>query len=104
MAEVRMRGNQLLISVIRWHHGFCNFYLAKNPKIAQDSATTEAGEKICTVMKSVKFQKFFDMCLTNFENYQILLNKINHRFIVTTKLFINRVKETHYMGRLVAPL
>jgi hypothetical protein len=30
---------------------------------------------------------FFDVCLTEFENYQILLNKISHRFLVTAKLF-----------------
>jgi len=29
-------------------HMFCNFYLAKNPKCANISTTTEAGEKIST--------------------------------------------------------
>jgi hypothetical protein len=28
-----------------------------------------------------------DVCLTKFENYQILINKISHRFLETTKLF-----------------
>jgi hypothetical protein len=27
------------------------------------------------------------VCLNSFENYQFLLNKINHRFLMTTKLF-----------------
>ncbi len=31
--------------------------------------------------------EIFVVCLTKFENYQILLNKISHRFLVTTKLF-----------------
>jgi hypothetical protein len=67
---------------------FCNFYLVKIYKIANHSATTEAREKISTYLESLEFYKFFDVCLTKFENYQILLNKISHRFLMTTKLFI----------------
>ncbi len=33
------------------------------------------------------FRSFFDMCLTKFKNNQILLNKINHWYLVTAKLF-----------------
>jgi hypothetical protein len=57
----------------------------KNDKIANanHSVTTQAREKISTYLESLKF---FDVCLAKFENYQILLNKISHRFIVTTKL------------------
>jgi hypothetical protein len=34
---------------------FCNFYLAKYHKIANNSATTEAREKISTYSKSLEF-------------------------------------------------
>jgi hypothetical protein len=34
---------------------FCNFYLAKNHKIADNSATTEAKEKMSTYLKSLEF-------------------------------------------------
>ncbi len=51
---------------------FCNFYLVKNHKIANNSATTEAREKISTYLESLEFWKNFDVCLTKFQNYQIL--------------------------------
>jgi hypothetical protein len=57
---------------------FYNFYLVKNHKIANKSATTEAREKISTDLESLEFWKYFAACLTKFENYQILLNKISH--------------------------
>jgi hypothetical protein len=63
---------------------FCNLYLVKNHKIANNLATTEAREKISTFLESLEF---FNVCLTKFENYQISLNKISRRFLVTTKLF-----------------
>jgi hypothetical protein len=63
---------------------FWNFYLVKSHKISNTSATTEAREKISTDLESVEF---FDVCLTKFENYQIFLNKISHRYLMTTKLF-----------------
>ncbi len=52
---------------------FCNFYLVKHYKIANNSAAIEAREKISTDLKSLEFYKNFDVCLTKFENYQILL-------------------------------
>jgi hypothetical protein len=33
----------------------CNFYLAKAHKIAKDSTTTEAREKLSTVFESLEF-------------------------------------------------
>jgi hypothetical protein len=63
---------------------FCNFYFVKNPKIVNNSVSTEAREKITTYLDSLEF---FDVSLTNFENYQIVLNKISHRFLVKTELF-----------------
>ncbi len=62
-------------------------YLVKNHKIANNSATTEAREKISAHLESLEFYKTFDVCATKFESYQILLNKISRRFPVTTKLF-----------------
>jgi hypothetical protein len=55
-------------------------------KIANYSATTEAREKSAD-LESVEFYKELNMCLTKFENNQVLLNKNSCRFLVTTKLF-----------------
>ncbi len=68
---------------------FCNFYLVKNHKTAINLqvATTQAKEKIRTHLESSEFKTFFDVCLTKFENYQILLCKISHIFLATIKLF-----------------
>jgi hypothetical protein len=65
---------------------FCNFYLVKCHKIANNSATIEAKEKKISHLESFEFWSIFDF-LTKFENYQILLNKISHIFRETTKLF-----------------
>jgi hypothetical protein len=43
---------------------FCNFYLGKNHKIAKNSTTTKAKEKISTHLKSLEFYEFFYVCLT----------------------------------------
>ncbi len=67
---------------------FCNFYLVKGHLIANDSSTTESrGKKTSTILESVEFLKFFEVCFIKFENNQVLINKISHRFLVTTKLF-----------------
>jgi hypothetical protein len=34
---------------------FSNFYLAKNHKMADNLATAEASEKICTYLESLEF-------------------------------------------------
>jgi hypothetical protein len=34
---------------------FCSFYLVKNHKIANNSATTETKEKISTYLESIEF-------------------------------------------------
>ncbi len=60
---------------------FCNFYVVKNHKIVNNSATTETREKVITYLESLQFKKLF-------ENNPILLNKISHRFVVTTKLYL----------------
>ncbi len=66
---------------------FRNFYLVKNQKIANNSATTGGREKTGTDLESWEFKKI-DAFVHKFEKYQILLNKISHRFQVTTKLFL----------------
>jgi hypothetical protein len=63
---------------------FCNFYLVKNHKFANNSETTEAREKISTYLESLEF---FDIGLTEFINNHILLKKVSHQFLETTKLF-----------------
>jgi hypothetical protein len=41
---------------------FCNFYLAKNHKIAENSTTTKAREEISTDLESLEFGKVFNLC------------------------------------------
>ncbi len=43
---------------------FCSFYLAKHHKIANNSTTTEAKEKISKYWESLELQKYFDVWLT----------------------------------------
>ncbi len=59
---------------------FWNFYLMKNYKIANISATTWVREKISTYLESLKI----DVYLTKFKNNKILLNKISHQCLLTT--------------------
>ncbi len=56
----------------------------KNHKIAKNSTTTKAREKISTNMESLEF---IGVRLTKFKNNQILLNKISDRFLLTDKIF-----------------
>ncbi len=63
---------------------FCNFYLLKSHKTDNNSPTTETKVK-STDLESLEFYNFFDVYLAKFKNFQILLIKISHRFIVTTK-------------------
>jgi hypothetical protein len=58
---------------------FYNFYFLMNHKIADNSTTSKATEKISADLESIEFKKFFDVCLTNFKDNQILRNKISHR-------------------------
>jgi len=54
---------------------FCNFYLVKNHKIANNLAATEAREKISTYLEYLEFEKFFVVVgLTKFENFKIFLH------------------------------
>jgi hypothetical protein len=67
--------------------------LVKNHKVANNSATTKAREKISTYLESVEFYKFFDACLTKFKSNLILLNKITQ--ISSYIQAIEWVKEPH---------
>ncbi len=58
--------------------------LVKNHKIVKNSIATEAREKISAHLESLEF---FGVCLTKFKNNQILLYKINGRYLAATKLF-----------------
>ncbi len=40
---------------------FCNFYLVKNHKIANNLEPTEAMEQVSTYLESLEFYKFFEM-------------------------------------------
>ncbi len=64
----------------------CNFYVTKNHKIATNSTTTEAVEKISADLKSLKFKKYFNVHLAKLKNNQILQNKIYHRYLMTAQL------------------
>ncbi len=47
---------------------FCNFYLLKSHKIANNLATTEAREKVSTDLESLEFLKYVSLNLeTNLE-------------------------------------
>jgi hypothetical protein len=63
--------------------------LEKNHTIANNSAIFEAEVFLLlgTDLESLEFLNIFYACLTKFENYQILLDKISHIYILATKLF-----------------
>ncbi len=65
---------------------FCSFYLAKSHKIVNISATAKAREKISSFL-ILRQLEILDVCLTKFESYQILLNKISNKFLMIAKLF-----------------
>jgi hypothetical protein len=62
---------------------FSNFYAVKNHNIAKNSTTANASEKISTDLESLEFYNFLMYVSPN----QILVTKISHRFLLTTKLF-----------------
>jgi len=59
---------------------------------SQDCSKTQPPLKlennINTVLESIEFYNFSDVCLTKFKNNQILLYKISYRFQLTTKPII----------------
>ena len=68
----------------------------KSHKIAKNAETTEAREKIRTDLESVEFLQIFNMCLTKFENYQILMNEIRRRYLATTNERASFEKDLQY--------
>jgi hypothetical protein len=67
---------------------FCIFNVVKNHKTANNLTNTEAREKISADLESLKFHNFLNVGFTTFKNNQILLNKISHQFLGTTKVCI----------------
>ncbi len=59
---------------------FCNSYLVKNHKIANNSTTTKAIEKISTDSEIPRILKHFDARSAKFKGNQILLNKNGHQW------------------------
>jgi hypothetical protein len=60
---------------------FCNFYLVKSQQPLKLQKNKHRFG-ICRILD------IFYACLTKFENYQILLNKISHRFPMTTSYLL----------------
>ncbi len=84
---IQLREYQLPVSATRWQHCsqicFATFIECKITKLLITQQPLKL-EKISTYLESLEVYNLFDACLTNFENYQILLDKISHRFRVTT--------------------
>ncbi len=80
-----MRENQLPVSAARWQHS-STFIYWKITKLITTRQTLKL-EKNKHIFGILKILEFFDVYLTKLENYQILLNKISHRFLASTKLF-----------------
>ncbi len=78
--------------------------LLKNNKIADCWTTAEAKEKMIKYLESFKFEKKTDVHLTKFKNNQILLNKISHKFLVTTKLFTRKNIHIKILKKRAVPL
>jgi hypothetical protein len=55
---------------------FCNFYSAKNHKIAKNSTTTKAKVKISTDLEALQFWEFFNVCLVKFKASKFCLIKL----------------------------
>ncbi len=62
-----------------------NLHLVKNYTTAKNSTTSKVREKISTDLESLEL--IFNVFFTKFKNNQILLHKMSHRFLLTTKLF-----------------
>jgi hypothetical protein len=58
---------------------FCNFYLEKNLKIANNSSTTKAREKISAYLESSELYNFY-VCLTKFKKNQFFFIKLAEDF------------------------
>jgi hypothetical protein len=59
----------------------------KNHKIAKNLTTTQARENNKHRFGILRIVEIFNVYLTKFKSNHILLNKIRHRFVLTTKLF-----------------
>jgi hypothetical protein len=59
---------------------FCNFYLVKTHKIANNSTTTEARKNINIDSESLEFCKFIDVGFTKFKKVTFYLIKLSTDF------------------------
>jgi hypothetical protein len=59
----------------------------KNHKIGNNSTFTGAREKIIAAIIFLAFYTLFDAGFSKFKNNPLLLSKISHCFLATTKLF-----------------
>jgi hypothetical protein len=66
---------------------FSNFYWVKSYRSTNNLATTEAREKLAHIELPKNFRKILMHVGLNLKNIQLYL-KISHRFLVTTKVFI----------------
>ncbi len=55
---------------------FGNIYIVKSYKIANNSVTTKTRVKISADLEFLEIKINFDVRLTKFEIYQVLLNKL----------------------------
>ncbi len=80
-ASHHLRSSHVYSTSQRWQLGskifFTTFILQKITILLYNSTTTEALAKISTDLESLNF---LNVCSNKFKNYQILLNKINHKF------------------------
>ncbi len=60
---------------------FCSFYLVKNNKIADNSATTEAREKIRTYSESLEFWKLLMYVRQYLKTIKFYLIKLATHFL-----------------------
>ncbi len=85
--DIRM--NQLPVSATRWQHRsqicFVTFIQWKITKLLITQQPLKLKKK-STDWESLEFSIKFDVSLTEYKNNKILLNKISHWFLLTTKL------------------
>ncbi len=88
------------VSATKSQSTFCNFSEVKNHIIANSSTNTKAKKRRFVILRVFKvFDVRFTKSITTI-NYPCLLNKIFHRFPVTTKIFIGGRTPVIIVGNL----
>jgi hypothetical protein len=67
---------------------FCHFYFVKNHKFVSNLRTSVARVKIGVCLEYLEFLIIINVCFSKYKSNQILLHKISHRFLATTKLLL----------------